>query len=234
MAKAMYGFSLEKIIRTLDMLVATIKSIDINRQLVDEEKEFLKNCRHLFVQWRKRIHEMCSEGKSNRLELADQFERIEEALCWVLLKRRGLEWDMSDDEDTAAVRNFPKEDNPDGVCGPDAAEEYVPPTVIADVQEMKATDRGSPKAKIGCHLCNGPHVLINCDRYRQMLSSERLRFVQKKLCINCYGPTHTGEDCPSIGRCLRCDAKHHTKLHAGLQRKQQTNQQLGKIDENMN
>lgn len=218
MAKPAFGFPLAKVLEdgtgALAMLVTAVKTIDIGRELSEAEKDLLSCSRCLLVQWRKRIHERCAAKKIDRLQVVHQLDRIEQALCWVLVKRRGMEWNESDDDEddrkktsNAAAKN--------------------PVTTVSELGKKGGStptaDPAEPvkSSEILCHLCSGSHILIHCDKFRNMLSSARLQFVKKKLlCANCYGVNHTSEKCPSEGRCLRCDGKHHTKLHAGMQQKQ--------------
>lgn len=211
-AETRYGFLLPSVLEettgALALIIATIKSMDVHRELSEEEENFLKVTRQLMVQWRKRIHERCAVATMTRVTY--QLDRIEEALFLVLTKQRGIEWNGDDEQnDTAAV---PQPTTAE--CGSPQREMEQP---VNELPTVNVPGKSS-KIKRQCHLCNEPHFLIHCDRFGKMRSSARLCFVRKKqLCINCYGITHTVENCPSGGRCLRCTGKHHTKLHAGLQ-----------------
>ncbi|CAB0043511.1 unnamed protein product [Trichogramma brassicae] len=48
-----------------------------------------------------------------------------------------------------------------------------------------------------------------------MSQQQRLELCKaKRLCLNCLHKSHFVDKCPSASRCLICQAKHHTKLHA--------------------
>ncbi|XP_036343161.1 uncharacterized protein LOC118752382 [Rhagoletis pomonella] len=69
-----------------------------------------------------------------------------------------------------------------------------------------------------CSSCSGKHALMFCPDFRKLSSSLKLNFVQKsKLCMNCLKPGHVVKTCSSTYLCQRCQQKHHTMLHDGLQ-----------------
>lgn len=167
----------------LASIETTVKAIDAGRRLTIEERDFLKFSQRLLEQWSQRIQENCVEKAFGRAQVDRQKDRITQTLSWVQLKRRGVQWDESNEEN--------------------------------ELQNTRAT------VDPVCYLCCESHYLTNCKRYKRMLSSDRLQFaIIQSVCINCYRKTHTVERCPYGGRCSRCNEKHHTMLHAGLQRMQ--------------
>ena len=65
-----------------------------------------------------------------------------------------------------------------------------------------------------CSLCSNAHRLNNCSKFLSWDVNQRHAFVkEKKLCFNCFGKMHNGNECPSIYRCRTCKQMHHTLLH---------------------
>ncbi|CAB0031826.1 unnamed protein product [Trichogramma brassicae] len=67
-----------------------------------------------------------------------------------------------------------------------------------------------------CDICQTGHWLHKCYKFLSMSQQQqRLELCKaKRLCLNCLHKSHFVDKCPSASRCLICQAKHHTKLHA--------------------
>lgn len=64
-----------------------------------------------------------------------------------------------------------------------------------------------------CPLCNGNHVLMQCDKFIDMNVKGRNNTVANlKLCKNCLYD-HGNKRCNSIKTCKKCNKQHHTLLH---------------------
>ena len=73
-----------------------------------------------------------------------------------------------------------------------------------------------PTAVSACQMCNEPHRLWQCDKFRAVPAADRLKTVkEKKLCLNCFSDSHLVAACTSKYRCKTCDKSHHSLLHLG-------------------
>ncbi|XP_066920798.1 uncharacterized protein [Clytia hemisphaerica] len=103
---------------------------------------------------------------------------------------------------------------------------------IADIiaqEEQKPKDKRKDKRKEGqsnylggkgdsktpvCYVCNEPHKLWRCERFKQKSIAERRGEARKlNLCYNCLSKGHSIKDCKCQTRCKECQRKHHTLLH---------------------
>ncbi|XP_066922770.1 uncharacterized protein [Clytia hemisphaerica] len=103
---------------------------------------------------------------------------------------------------------------------------------IADIiaqEEQKPKDKRKDKRKEGqsnylggkgdsktpvCYVCNEPHKLWRCERFKQKSIAERRGEARKlNLCYNCLSKGHSIKDCKFQTRCKECQRKHHTLLH---------------------
>ncbi len=72
------------------------------------------------------------------------------------------------------------------------------------------------KRKPNCPLCDSSHWLSQCERFRKMTLSNRLKLVnEKRLCNNCLTVGHFVRSCPKDSFCKvdGCTSKHSTFLH---------------------
>ncbi|XP_034935131.1 uncharacterized protein [Chelonus insularis] len=64
-----------------------------------------------------------------------------------------------------------------------------------------------------CKFCNGTHPFFKCEALLAFSPDERKReVIKRKLCINCLGKGHIGQDCRS-STCKHCGDKHNSLLH---------------------
>ncbi|XP_058449333.1 uncharacterized protein LOC131429292 [Malaya genurostris] len=67
-----------------------------------------------------------------------------------------------------------------------------------------------------CHACEQHHPLFQCQRFGNMLLSDRLNIVNhQRLCHNCFRQDHIARNCPSKFSCRHCKKRHHSLLHPG-------------------
>lgn len=72
----------------------------------------------------------------------------------------------------------------------------------------------SPNNPVVCPICRGAHYVYRCDKFRQMPTAQRLKFVQtNRICTNCLSSSHTSAKCSSKYTCRQCSGKHHSLLH---------------------
>uniref|UniRef100_A0ABD2W317 Peptidase aspartic putative domain-containing protein n=1 Tax=Trichogramma kaykai TaxID=54128 RepID=A0ABD2W317_9HYME len=85
------------------------------------------------------------------------------------------------------------------------------------VHTTSAQAAGKPGAR-ACVLCRGGHALYSCHKFAALSQPQRFELCKKeKLCLNCLSGSHYAGDCRSERRCLVCQGRHHTKLHADSQ-----------------
>ena len=66
----------------------------------------------------------------------------------------------------------------------------------------------------GCVYCeDGSHKSVDCPTVCDP-EARRKVLLDQKLCFNCTKPNCRVGICKSFARCRRCNAKHHTSLHA--------------------
>lgn len=77
-------------------------------------------------------------------------------------------------------------------------------------------------SKIICPLCNVNHALFQCSKFADMLSPEKMAFIENnKICKNCLY-VHTKGYCASQKRCRDCNEPHNTLLHSDIVKSAQT------------
>lgn len=65
-----------------------------------------------------------------------------------------------------------------------------------------------------CVMCDGQHMLYQCNQFAKQSPQERSDYVQTKgLCFNCLAPTHSVKACHHSTCCRRCGRRHHSMLH---------------------
>ncbi|XP_037868119.1 uncharacterized protein LOC119628748 [Bombyx mori] len=70
---------------------------------------------------------------------------------------------------------------------------------------------------LSCTLCGDAHDIQSCERFIQMTTDDRWRFVtEKKLCFSCLSSRHQLRACEKKTNCAvrDCMRVHHTLLHA--------------------
>lgn len=70
-----------------------------------------------------------------------------------------------------------------------------------------------------CIICNSTqgHSAFRCSKFIDMNVLDRFNIAKRlKLCLNCLGTNHIATSCPSLNRCQKCNATHHTLLHREL------------------
>jgi len=72
----------------------------------------------------------------------------------------------------------------------------------------------TPTTPAKCASCGEAHWLGRCQTFAALGTEERNRLVrEKKLCLNCFSPTHPVRNCTNRHTCRSCAQKHHTLLH---------------------
>ncbi len=75
-----------------------------------------------------------------------------------------------------------------------------------------AKKKGFTPAK--CASCGEAHWLGRCPAFIALGIEERNRLVrEKRLCLNCFSPSHTVRHCTNKHTCRHCALRHHTLLH---------------------
>lgn len=79
-----------------------------------------------------------------------------------------------------------------------------------------------------CALCSDNHHIFNCKKFSEMTVKDRQDFVKtKRLCFNCFSPTHVVSRCRrKYTRCKRCGKLHHSLLHIERDESEQKNEKL--------
>ncbi|XP_017464969.1 PREDICTED: uncharacterized protein LOC108358258 [Rhagoletis zephyria] len=66
----------------------------------------------------------------------------------------------------------------------------------------------------GCTYCKGPHKIYSCDKFRNLDSNAKSKFVREaRVCTNCLSSGHYKAKCNSSSACRICQQRHHTLLH---------------------
>ncbi|XP_048002935.1 uncharacterized protein LOC125239404 [Leguminivora glycinivorella] len=64
-----------------------------------------------------------------------------------------------------------------------------------------------------CRVCNGDHLIYNCEKLNQMSVDERNALIKTlKVCINCFRGGHFAHQCKA-SPCVICKRRHNTLLH---------------------
>ncbi|XP_067636101.1 uncharacterized protein [Eurosta solidaginis] len=67
---------------------------------------------------------------------------------------------------------------------------------------------------VECAHCKGPHEVYSCEKFRNLDSSAKSKFVMESgFCTNCLSPDHYKAKCNSLSGCRVCHQRHHTLLH---------------------
>jgi len=65
-----------------------------------------------------------------------------------------------------------------------------------------------------CAACGEPHWLGRCQAFVAMSTDARNKLVrEKRLCLNCFHPSHGVKQCNNRHNCRHCSQRHHTLLH---------------------
>lgn len=88
-----------------------------------------------------------------------------------------------------------------------------PSTSSASASSANAQPK-SKKAKPACLRCGEQsHFLHGCPTWKKETMQSRDEFVQQnRLCLNCFSPTHTVEQCSRTFLCKTCQTKHNSLL----------------------
>ena len=82
--------------------------------------------------------------------------------------------------------------------------------LVADGSRYQSSDKQT------CRLCEQPHGIWSCERFRAMTLSQRWECAYlQRLCYRCLGDDHFGQNCPLTRVCDidSCDKTHHMMLH---------------------
>ncbi len=75
-----------------------------------------------------------------------------------------------------------------------------------------------------CPLCDNPHPLAKCFKFRDMTPQQRKEFItQKRRCYLCFQERHGANNCKLGYKCAICGDKHHTMLHDARPRREMRN-----------
>jgi len=80
----------------------------------------------------------------------------------------------------------------------------------------KSASGESSYRPLSCVHCKGSHRLVNCEKFKLLELSEKLRIVRKfRMCENCLNFKHSATNCRKGSCCdvQGCREKHHTMLH---------------------
>ena len=73
---------------------------------------------------------------------------------------------------------------------------------------------GNKSRNMKCLLCGETHPIWSCPKFNGMGLDERKQTIkEKRLCWNCFSPSHPVKDCVSKYRCKICNQLHHSLLH---------------------
>lgn len=65
-----------------------------------------------------------------------------------------------------------------------------------------------------CPLCEHPHPLAKCYKFKDMQPHQRKEFLtQKRRCYLCFQERHNANNCRMGYKCAACGGGHHTMLH---------------------
>jgi hypothetical protein len=81
----------------------------------------------------------------------------------------------------------------------------------------KDTSTDASKSSIqSCPCCDEAHGLYRCQKFKDKDPRQMKNFLKKKkLCFNCFSPSHDNSKCPSKFRCQAdgCNRRHNTLIH---------------------
>ncbi|KAL7307639.1 hypothetical protein TKK_0000326 [Trichogramma kaykai] len=79
-----------------------------------------------------------------------------------------------------------------------------------------ASADSSSRRQAKCSLRSADHRLGSCPDFLSYTIDQRWKYARdKSLCYNCLNKSHKGSECPSAFKCRTCKQAHHTKLHRG-------------------
>jgi hypothetical protein len=82
------------------------------------------------------------------------------------------------------------------------------------VRSFVTSSEESTKRYQLCVVCNQPHLVYECPKFKEMDIDDRAREVSKfKLCSICLRSGHNTYQCRLKGSCRVCKGKHNTLLH---------------------
>ncbi len=82
-------------------------------------------------------------------------------------------------------------------------------SMATGVNEHMADDNS-----LTCQMCSGEHDLDDCEKYKKLARSARVKFLyEKKLCYACYGDAHKADSCTQKRSCTVCSEEHPAGLH---------------------
>lgn len=65
-----------------------------------------------------------------------------------------------------------------------------------------------------CFHCKGEHSYSNCRDFLNLNPHKRFEAVKTaRVCLNCFGTSHSVKQCPSNRSCKHCAHRHHSLLH---------------------
>ncbi|CAB0044201.1 unnamed protein product, partial [Trichogramma brassicae] len=86
-----------------------------------------------------------------------------------------------------------------------------------------ASADSSSRRQVKCSLCSAHHRLGSCPDFLSYTIDQRWKYAHdKSLCYNCLNKSHRGSECPSAFKCRTCKQAHHTKLHRGQAKAEDT------------
>ncbi len=99
-----------------------------------------------------------------------------------------------------------------------------PPTSTPSIPEFQGPPRpangsSSPSSRRNhtpakCPSCGEGHLLVRCTTFAALPVDERNKLVrEKRLRLNCFGPSHAVRNCSSKYSCRHCHQRHHSLLH---------------------
>ena len=88
------------------------------------------------------------------------------------------------------------------------------------------TQDNKKKIEDNCPMCSVKHKLYLCDKFKELIPSERLDQIKKwKRCVNCLAVHHS--NCLSKYNCNVCNKRHHTLLHLDISNNATTSNIVG-------
>ena len=82
-----------------------------------------------------------------------------------------------------------------------------------------AGPESSSSKRVEC-MCDKQHYIATCPDFLQAdIKRPREMVARLRLCYNCLRGGHMVAECFSIGRCQKCQSKHHTMIHQSMKRK---------------
>ncbi|CAG7823034.1 unnamed protein product, partial [Allacma fusca] len=87
---------------------------------------------------------------------------------------------------------------------------------VSTSQKQKNVSSHHGTADPKCKICKDQsHLLFKCQTFRNWTVKERQDHVkEKKLCFNCFSPSHRSQACANKTNCKKCNKRHHTMIHS--------------------